>query len=100
MAVEQALAAPGAAAKAATLPLDSLVLDGGIDAAKLRALASQYTQQVLWVTPASPTELPPLHGLSDAEKAAIGELVHDECRAEHLPKLNLDHAPRSGRRPR
>ena len=37
----------------------SLVADGGIDAARLRALAPRFTQQVLWATPHS--GVPPPH---------------------------------------
>jgi len=105
MVLEQTLAAPGSHERlAAELPLSALVVDGGIDAAKLRALAPQYTQQVLWITPPSslPTDLPPVYGFSEAEKALIGELVHDEkqpsssCKKEYLPKLEATRPPGNG----
>ena len=83
MVVEQLLDEKGAHTKAATLPLASLVVDGRIDAAKLRALAPQLTHQVVWVSPPSASELPPVFGFSQPEKAAISELVHEGCRKDY-----------------
>ena len=55
-------------------------MDDAIDATKLRALASQYKQPVLWISPANAASLPPVVGLSTSEKEFISqELVHDEC---------------------
>ena len=60
-----------------------------LDAAVLRRLGKTLTQPVLWVelpVVASGSSLPPISGLSDDEKVAIDELLHDECR-EMLPSI-------------
>lgn len=84
MVVEQALAEPGAHERAGTLDLQSLVVGGRIDAARLRVLASNLTQQVMWVVPPSDlTQLPPVHGFNKDEELAIGELVHEKCHEKY-----------------
>jgi hypothetical protein len=84
MVVEQALAEPGAHERAGTLDLQSLVVGGRIDAARLRVLASNLTQQVMWVVPPSDlTQLPPVHGFNEDEELAIGELVHEKCHEKY-----------------
>lgn len=90
MLLEQTLAAHAtepATSVAAPLPLgQTLASDGSgaIDAAALRQLAKALTQPVVWVElPAAALDggpLPRVVGLSDTEKAALDELVHDECR--------------------
>ena len=84
MALEQALAEPGSHERTATLDLRSLVVGGGIDAARLRVLASNLTQQVVWVAPPSDlAQLPPVHGFTKDEEMAIRELVHEKCHEEY-----------------
>ena len=84
MALEQALAEPGSHERTTTLDLRSLVVGGGIDAARLRVLASNLTQQVVWVAPPSDlAQLPPVHGFTKDEEMAIRELVHEKCHEEY-----------------
>ena len=100
--LEQALAVPGVARGAATLNLDELIVDGAIDASRLRAAADRHTAQVLWVRPPSAVErLPPLKGLTAEERAAIGEFVrenakggpHDECAVGTRRAMLQRHLP-------
>ena len=55
---------------------------GGLKRA--RVLASNLTQQVMWVVPPSDlTQLPPVHGFNKDEELAIGELVHEKCHEKY-----------------
>jgi hypothetical protein len=72
---------------AATLPLDAAyaadAAEPTLDAAALRRLARQLTARVVWVdlppAVASGGALPKIVGLSEQERAAVAELLHDEC---------------------
>uniref|UniRef100_A0A7S4BX89 Uncharacterized protein n=1 Tax=Chrysotila carterae TaxID=13221 RepID=A0A7S4BX89_CHRCT len=81
MVVEHALRDAHAAGNATQLPLDALVVDGAIDAHKLRALGERLTQQVVWVAPHATSPLPRIRGISRAEQAQLTKLATGECAA-------------------
>ena len=104
MVLEQALAArvhepPAAVTTTLTLseairPATARRADGSsgsgsateIDVSALRSLGRSLTQPIVWLDVpeliAAGGELPRLVGLSEAERQAVGELVHDECRSQ------------------
>ncbi|KAL3933954.1 MAG: hypothetical protein SGPRY_000049 [Prymnesium sp.] len=56
------------------------VMDGdALSAPKLRELAQQYSQPVLWIAPEDIAHLPRLVGLSEPEKGFIKESVSEQC---------------------
>jgi len=79
MVLEHALQSPSVAGNATTLPLASLLVNGRLDAAKLRRLGERLTQEVVWVS-AKSEALPPISGLTKVDEELISRLVHDECR--------------------
>lgn len=55
-------------------------MDGdALSAPKLRKLAQQYSQPVLWIAPEDIAHLPRLVDLSEPEKGFVKESVNEQC---------------------